>query len=391
MADSLASGTHDAPTDGKPGVQARRSSIALWPLVARAYPFREGGDDAMFKSRLQKFRFAQNVRCTCLASFRCGRGKPNGYALLSYLTDPFVEPAAMRHFSNRWECRQMAQTFLDLGFGVDVIDWFDRRFVPKRLSLSDRYRLQLAATCSAGGRELHEAHACHGQALDVSEFRRVATAPRIARALAVSCSAAQASADWLRGGIGRLHYCARQPNDGRHVRLCRQTGLSDTAFLRGRISVERQQGFSSRARRFMWLGSSGMVHKGLDLVLEAFADMPELELVVCGPASGESDFENLYRRELYDTPHLHAWLDRCHIAAVRLDHRWCVCDGLSVVLRGSAGSVIVGLHAGLIPIISRETGVDVQDFGVELASCTVDEIRLAARAHAKRGAAELGN
>ncbi len=87
----------------------------------------------MFKSRLQKFRFAAKraLHLPRVVSLR-PRGKPNGYALLSYLTDPFVEPAAMRHFSNRWECRQMAQTFLDLGFGVDVIDWFDRRFVPKR-------------------------------------------------------------------------------------------------------------------------------------------------------------------------------------------------------------------------------------------------------------------
>ncbi len=148
--------------------------------------------------------------------------------------------------------------------------------------------------------------------------------------------------------------------------------------------------FRRAARRFMWLGSSGMVHKGLDLVLEAFADMPELELVVCGPASGESDFENLYRRELYDTPNIRTlgWTD---VTSPRFAS---IIGGASAMVypscsEGSAGSVIVGLHAGLIPIISRETGVDVQDFGVELASCTVDEIRLAARAHAKRGAAEL--
>ena len=29
---------------------------------------------------------------------------------------------------------------------------------------------------------------------------------------------------------------------------------------------------------FMWLGSRGFVHKGLDVVLEAFSEMPELAL-----------------------------------------------------------------------------------------------------------------
>ena len=34
-----------------------------------------------------------------------------------------------------------------------------------------------------------------------------------------------------------------------------------------------------------------MVHKGLDLVLEAFAGMPEYHLTVCGPVAKEKDFE----------------------------------------------------------------------------------------------------
>ena len=34
--------------------------------------------------------------------------------------------------------------------------------------------------------------------------------------------------------------------------------------------------FAAARRRFLWIGSQGFVHKGLDLVLEAFARMPEL-------------------------------------------------------------------------------------------------------------------
>ena len=56
---------------------------------------------------------------------------------------------------------------------------------------------------------------------------------------------------------------------------------------------------------------------------------------------------------------------------------------------GSAGCVIVGLHAGLIPIVSRETGVDVDNFGIELPHNTIDEIRRAARSLSGRSADEL--
>jgi glycosyltransferase involved in cell wall biosynthesis len=42
---------------------------------------------------------------------------------------------------------------------------------------------------------------------------------------------------------------------------------------------------------------------------------------------------------------------------------------------GQAGSVITSLHAGLIPIISRQAGVSVDGFGVALETCEIPEIR----------------
>jgi hypothetical protein len=41
---------------------------------------------------------------------------------------------------------------------------------------------------------------------------------------------------------------------------------------------------------------------------------------------------------------------------------------------GQAGSVISCMHAGLIPIISYESGVDTGDFGCTLSENTVDAI-----------------
>ncbi len=40
----------------------------------------------------------------------------------------------------------------------------------------------------------------------------------------------------------------------------------------------------------MWFGSGGMIHKGLDLVLEVFARMQEYHLHICGPVHHEEDF-----------------------------------------------------------------------------------------------------
>ena len=69
--------------------------------------------------------------------------------------------------------------------------------------------------------------------------------------------------------------------------------------------------FAAARRRFLWIGSQGFVHKGLDLVLEAFARMPDHHLTVCGPLDAEPAFVAAFRRELFETPNIETlgWVD----------------------------------------------------------------------------------
>src|SRR6266436_3777121 len=62
------------------------------------------------------------------------RQAPLGHVLLSYLTNPFLvaSGAEADAHTNVWECRQIARTFLELGFAVDVIDWNNEGFQPRR-------------------------------------------------------------------------------------------------------------------------------------------------------------------------------------------------------------------------------------------------------------------
>jgi len=41
---------------------------------------------------------------------------------------------------------------------------------------------------------------------------------------------------------------------------------------------------------------------------------------------------------------------------------------------GSPKAVVECLHQGLIPVVSREAGIDTGDYGVTLENCSVDEI-----------------
>ena len=56
-------------------------------------------------------------------------------------------------------------------------------------------------------------------------------------------------------------------------------------------------------KKFVFFGSLGAVHKGLDLLLEVFSRMTtDCKLYVCSGYEKEEDFCKLYHKELYETP-----------------------------------------------------------------------------------------
>jgi glycosyltransferase involved in cell wall biosynthesis len=151
-----------------------------------------------------------------------------------------------------------------------------------------------------------------------------------------------------------------------------------------------EKDFELVKKRFLWFGSNALVLKGLDLVLEAFAEMPEYHLTVCGPINSDKVFEREYYQELYETPNIHAygWINVGSPDFLELTQN---CLGLVYpsACEGQAGAVITSLQAGLIPIISYESGVDVDDFGVALKDCSIRKIQSTIRQISNLPAAEL--
>ncbi|MDA7757755.1 hypothetical protein N8920_07630 [Opitutales bacterium] len=49
---------------------------------------------------------------------------------------------------------------------------------------------------------------------------------------------------------------------------------------------------------FIWFGSSGFVHKGLDILIEFFRQNPSLQLYICGANPREKEFFSYYKKEL---------------------------------------------------------------------------------------------
>ena len=60
--------------------------------------------------------------------------EPKGEVLLSYITAPFRkgQPQDTIFHSNYWECREIARIWALNGFNVDIIDWDNKVFTPKK-------------------------------------------------------------------------------------------------------------------------------------------------------------------------------------------------------------------------------------------------------------------
>lgn len=135
--------------------------------------------------------------------------------------------------------------------------------------------------------------------------------------------------------------------------------------------------FDNCRKNFLWFGSGGLVHKGLDLVLEGFVQKPDFHLTICRPISQEEDFVKAFYKELYQKSNAHTirWID---VSSQKFRNILNSCVGIVYpsCSEGGGGSVINCMHAGLIPIVSYEASVEVQeDYGVIFKDSLLEEIK----------------
>lgn len=317
-----------------------------------------------------------------------------GNVLLCHTMLPFLlkegEPIPHSH-AGHWRAIQIAKTFVDLNYSVDVINLHDRSFSPEKdyLFYIDFYENleRLAPLINPDCVKILYIQMAHWIFHNSAELKR------------------------LEGLLERRSVCLKPK---RQLIPHRSIEQADCAILHGNDFVCNTYKYANKpfyyvpmstpvlypwpadkdweacCKRFIWFGNHGFVHKGLDLVLEAFAEMPEYHLIVCGLLQREPEFVEAFYKELYQTPNVHTigWVDTSSPEFVKVANS-CVGTIYPSCAEGGSGSAIHCMHAGLIPIISYECGVDMPDFGVLLSSCSIEEIKESIRMVASLPAQKL--
>lgn len=127
---------------------------------------------------------------------------------------------------------------------------------------------------------------------------------------------------------------------------------------------------------FMYFGSAGQVHKGLDLLLELFAEeIKECTLYVCGSFASEEDFAKEYHKELYETSNI-VPIGHVNIETPQYEElsKKCAYSIMPSCAEACAGSVLTNMSAGIIPIVSKECGYE-EDEVINLPDCHKETIK----------------
>lgn len=123
---------------------------------------------------------------------------------------------------------------------------------------------------------------------------------------------------------------------------------------------------------FLWLGGGGALHKGLDLLIDAFKKTPQYTLHICGNIQSESDFYAHYYNDLKGNIINHGFIDiqSSEFANILKATSFVIFPSCS---EGNCPSVITCMaNGGLIPIVTKNADINIEDYGIEIENFSVD-------------------
>ena len=312
------------------------------------------------KKILREDRFLKNIYKTCF----------DKNVLISYTVLPFL--INKNSHTNVQESRIIANIFKELGFNIDVIHYTNQRKIdykkydvifgfgePFENSFVDQ---NLKRIYYATG-----AHVCHQNYAEIKRVQEVNTKynsnilpKRLvpwnwSLSTSLSDSLIVIGNDWTKSTYEK--YTTKK------VLSINATALINENSKKIFRDIEKTK------KSFLWFGSSGLVHKGLDLCLEYFSEHSDLMLHICGPM--EDDFKEVFGSYFEkENINYYGFINVSSQKFIDIVSQ-CSFGILPTCSEGQATALLTTMGAGLIPISTKQCGVDVEKLGY-----LIDELKL---------------
>ena len=138
----------------------------------------------------------------------------------------------------------------------------------------------------------------------------------------------------------------------------------------------REKDFKKAKNNFIFYSGGGLIHKGLDLILEYFATKPNINLHICASIINEREFEKYYYNLLYKTKNIifHGFIDINGQKFLNLIKECAFIIFPSCSEGGGASVLNVLGNGGLIPIVTAESSIPIDDYGIPINGLNFFEI-----------------
>lgn len=291
--------------------------------------------------------------------------------LIVYVTYPFVKGTSYKH-QNSWQVIELAKIINSFKYNIDIINFdHNRKNFNKKYDLlidifprdNAVYNNFLKDSCIkiaylTGSNALFQNTAEKDRLKKLYYRRKVKLIPRRQVSLTSKMIESYNAAFFIGNEYNLKTYSDYKMPP---VHFIKNTGYKFDFSDENRNS-----------KNFMFLGSVGQVHKGLDLLLEVFAyKCKGCNLYICSDFQNETDFCKAYKQELYHTANIHpiGFIDIKSEKFKELAEK-CAYMILPSCSEGIAGSVLTAMSAGMIPIVSNECGLN-DDEVILLQNCSL--------------------
>jgi len=323
-----------------------------------------------------------------------------GHALIYYKTDPFAVKYVTDDYlhTNNWEILEMARILNRLGYWVDIVD---RSANIDTLKLEDKYDLYIG---DGVGR---------GQYPDIAQ--QVPSAMRI-------CYATIEETSHRNDAIKKRYkyFMSRHPKSSvqplrinEEVNIEKAMEFTDAIFFVGneysvrsynrflkpiyrinlstspKLSADMEQLSQRNPQKFLYFAGNGNIMKGLDLTIEAFEGLSDLELYICAPPH-EKDFYKEYKETFENSQNIHM-VGFVRVGGKKFTELTKECGYIILpsCSEASVTSVLTCMRRGLVPVVTRGADIDIGNFGYLIRDIQVDKLRDQIREIAQTSPKEL--
>lgn len=129
--------------------------------------------------------------------------------------------------------------------------------------------------------------------------------------------------------------------------------------------LSEQEIKNKKQTNVVYVGGTGLICKGLDIVIDAFLELPDFRLDIFGP-SDENDFWNIYKNKIKKKNIFFHGFVSPNSSLFRNIVKKATYHVNCPAAEGMATSILLTNSYGVIPVVSHSSGIDIQNFGYEI-------------------------